>query len=1085
MQSAVKGKESCAHLAPPNPSATRKILLALICLIGLAAVPAQAQNITLSVKETPLEKVLQQISAQSAHQLVYTFETMQKAKPVTVSLKETPLEKALELVFRNQPLSFKVNDGHIIVKGKEEEKPIQPQRELTGLVTGPEDKPVPGATVAVKGGAQATATDKDGRFVLSGVAPDATIRITSVGYQPVEVALHNRSYIEVHLSMSVSALDETVVIAYGTTTRRFNTGSVSKVSGEEIRKQPVSNPLAALEGRMPGVFVTETSGLPGSRINLMIRGRNSIGAGNEPLYIVDGVPFTSTPLNGTLVHFNGANGQVSPFSSINPADIESIEVLKDADATAIYGSRGANGVVLITTRKALSSKTKFTFNGYTGVSKVSQFLDYLNTPQYLQLRREAFAHDGVVPTLNDAPDLLQWDSTAYTDWARYLMGGTAQVTDMQASISGGNATTHFLLSGSYHKEGTVLPGDFGYRRSGARLQFGHVSENKKFSTTVGVYYTTDYNRLIKSGLTTFIELPPNFPLYDDNGKLNWNGGDNPEAYLKRLSKSKTENLISNASFQYNLLHGLELRLNAGYSSIAMNQVLTMPLLSQQPRASAKNSAYFGNNRVTTYQLEPMLDYTATTRNGKIKMLLGSTWNQSVSDGSYLQGDNYVNESFLESISAAGVISSRYDQYADYKYFSVFGRFNYTHNGRYLLNASFRRDGSSRFGPGKEWGNFGALGLGWIFSQASFVKTNLPWISFGKLRTSYGVTGNDQISDYQYLLTYGSGPVYNGSGTLGPSRIENPEYSWESNHKLEAALELGLFKDHLMFTTAWYRNRSGNLLVPFPLPGQSGFTSYQANLPGLVQNTGWEISAQYNNAAERKVQWSASFNITVPNNELLEYPDLASSVYANTYVIGQDLSINKGFHFLGVDPQNGLAQFADINGDEQITYPEDLIIIGKASPEFYGGLQNSLAYKNLQLDVSLQFVKQMGLGYVPAAGSMNNNHITALNRWRQSGDLTNVPRPSADFSNPAYLNNIYMVLSDAAFGSATYLRFKSLAISYKLPTSMLQKMKLDECKFYVQGQNLLTVTSYKQLDPENQGSNVPPLKTITAGIQITF
>lgn len=958
---------------------------------------------------------------------------------------------------------------------------------IIGMVLSAKDgAPLVSATVKIKNTDIGTITDIHGHFNLSNIDKDAVLVISSIGYIPQEVIAGKAETLTIRLIPSVNQLDETVIMGYGTTTQRLNTGDISTITAKEISEQPVTNVLAALSGRAPGVYVQTQNGLPGGDIQVQIRGRNSIGAGNQPLYVIDGVPYPATPLNSGQGNLIGANGFTSPLNSINPNDIQSIDILKDADATAIYGSRGANGVVLITTKKGKPGKTTFNINIHEGFSKLNMQGRYLNLPEYLELRREAFKNDGVEPTAATAPDLLVWDTTHGTNWQKYLFGRADHVTDVQASLSGGSRNTHFLLSGNFRRTGTIYMGDFHYARAGVHFNFSHTAENGKFSLSLTSSYTADKNNLPKLNFLSSLSLPPDFPLYDSSGNLNWNGGDNPLAVLKQINQAETNNLVSNLTLQYALLKGFDLKVSMGYNQLAMDQLATVPKSSQKPSAYVTNSANFGNISVQSYIIEPQINYTKKIGNGRLTALLGSTWQNTINTATYITGTNYVNEALLETISGAGSISYANNDYREYKYLSVFSRLNYNWKSKYIINGSFRRDGSSRFGPGKQFGNFGAMGIAWLFSNEPFVKNIFPFLSYGKLKSSYGITGNDQITDYQYLSTYSTGSIYEGATTLKPSRITNPDYSWETNKKLEASVELGFLKDKILLSAAWYSNKSSNQLVYYPLPSQTGFTSYQANLPALVRNTGWEFDLHTTNINAAHFLWNTSLNITFSKNKLVSFPGIAGSSYAFSYQVGEDLSIRKGYLFTGVDPKTGVAQFKDVNKDGSLDNA-DRVVIGKTSPDFYGGLNNTFTYKGIELVIFFQFAKQQNNNLVTAMAGMNNSFDIVLNRWQKPGDVTNIQKPTATPGTPAYTAYRNFVFSSITFSDASYVRLKNVSLSYRINSKWSRLIKMNELRIYLEAQNVLTwaVNNRYRLDPEISAQSVPPLKTFVMGFQFNF
>jgi TonB-linked SusC/RagA family outer membrane protein len=1069
----------------PPPKILRGWLLPALLLLSISA---GAQTVTLSFKEAPIERVFAEIKKQTNYSFVYTSEEISAARPVTISIKEKPLKQVLEQLFDEQPFYYSIEQNYIIVKQKKAE-PKKTDFEIRGRVVDEKGEGIAGASVKVKNSSDGTATDGNGNFSLKSNSDNTTILISSIGFVSKEVAATANQFTSIELTTSVSKLDEQVIIAYGTTTRRLSTGSVSKISSDEISIQPVDNPIAAIQGRAPGVFVTTLNGMPGGNIKVEIRGKGSIAAGTDPLYIIDGVPYNSTPLNQGFVDFIGVNGEVSPLSNINPLDIESIEVLKDADATAIYGSRGANGVVLITTKKGKQGKTRFNFNLSQGFSKIGNLPQFLNLQQYRELRKEGFKNDGIPATPANAPELFLWDSTGEgVDWGKYMWGRTAGRTNIESSISGGTKNTNFLISGHYCDEGTILRGDENYRTGGSHISLSHSSTDNSFNISFSSSYNLDNSNLIIPSTLAVVGLPPNFPLYDNAGNLNWTGtSSNPIAMMGQRSKSRSTSFVTNLTLSYSLARSLTFKTSLGYSTNELNQILTIPRSTISPTSPQNtNSASFGNNQSRTVIVEPQIGYEKNIHRSLLSILLGSSFEKDLKTGSLIRARDFSNESLLESVGAAASFDYNSSIFNEYKYASVFGRINYQLDKKYLLNVTVRRDGSSRFGPGKQFGNFGSLGAGWIFSAEPFVKSRLPFISYGKFRASYGISGNDQIPDYQYLSTYRTGYVYQGVLGLSPSTVANAKYSWEVNHKLEVALDLGLFKDRVLWTVSYYRNRSDNQLVGFPLPYATGFSFVQANLPALIENSGWETDFSAHLVRQKGFSWDFSINLTCPKNKLLAYPELESSAYSTTFVIGEDISVVKGYHYLGVDPATGLGLFEDVNKDGKITRPQDYVVIGKTSPDFFGGIGQKFTLGSFELNLFFQFVKQRSKGAEMFPGHSRNQFTTVLKRWQKPGDVTIIPRASANPGTTGYTGNSRLALSDAFFYDASYMRFKNFSLSYKIPDNSLKWSNVDIIRIYLNAQNLFTMKKKVNLnDPESLQGGIPPLRTVVAGIQLTF
>lgn len=1081
----------------------------LSILLLLAAMQLSASNysqslINLNEKNAAIGTILKKIEKQTDYRFFYSNDLVSVNKFVTIVVERAPLPTVLDRILLPSGISWKLMGKNRVVLNSKNFSKIEREIIIQGSVTNNNGEPLIGANIKLQNSNIGTITDTRGRFSINIPGTTGVLEVSYTGYQTKTINVDgNSDNLEIRLDFANNVLDETVVVAYGTTSKRLNTGSVSSITEKVLEAQPVGDPLAAMQGRISGLMITAGNGMAGSNYQVRIRGENSMKQGNEPLYIIDGVPFSSVPLN----QFSGANGEQSPLSSINPADIERIDVLKDADATAIYGSRGANGVILIKTKKGTGGGTGVNFNYYTGVSKVAKKMPMLNTEQYLQMRKDAFRVDSVDPTAANAPDLLEWDQDKYTDWQDLLIGNNARLSEAQLSFRGGNNYTKFLLSGTYRKEESVLKGDGYYKKGGALAGIDHNSENGKFGISATFNYTTDFNNSFPTDVSQYFYFAPNFPVYNEDGSLYFFGtGENPLAYLNRTYESRTNNLLGNSVIRYNILKDLTARVNLGMTHATMEQLQLLPASGFNPETYTGSSSQFGNSSSRSYIVEPQLEYKTMLGGGVFNFLLGTSFQELKRKGNYVLATGFASDALLRNIGSAGTITPRSSNSSLYHYTSLFGRINYQLQNKYLFNGTFRRDGSSRFGPGNRYGTFGAVGLGWIFTKEAFIENTLPFLSFGKIRTSYGTTGNDQIGDYQYLDTWSSSSFpYDGSGGLTPTRVYNPNYSWETNRKFELGLELGFVNDRILLTSGYYSNISSNQLIGYTLSGQSGFTSYTANMPAKIQNSGFEFELNTQNIKTTNFSWNTLFNISFQRNKLLEYDDLASSADASAYEIGKSIRIIKGFHFTGVDPTTGTSQFLDVDKNGSISTASDYVIIGETLPKFFGGFTNELTFKKLTLDIFFQFVKQGGINsdYGPLVGnfgSMNNKRIGYADYWKQPGDQTSIPRPSQSTSKPAYsAYSNYWRYSDAAWEDASYLRLKNVKLSYSFPRFFKSKIG---GSVFVMGQNLLTFTKYTGMDPEINGFDrrfvfpinpfgsvraqaLPVLRTITAGFNISI
>jgi len=1003
---------------------------------------------------------------------------------------------------------------------------------VTGTVRNADNETFPGVTVSEKGRNNFTSTNDKGEFKITLSGPKSVIRFTATGAEAVEVIYDGQSAFDIIMKSRINTLDEAHVIAYGTNTQRNTVGSITKISGREIAEQPITNPLAGLEGRVPGMTVVQTSGVPGASVTIQVRGQNTVNPDaahniyaplDQPLIIVDGVPYA--PQNSNINQFasvaapgigpyNNNYGGISPFNGLNPADIESIEVLRDADATAIYGSRGGNGVILITTKKGKAGRASVTVSLNDGESVIGHTMPMMNTQQYLQFRHQAFTSDGLVPNNTPfdpgyAPDLTVFDTTRYTDWKKYFLGNTAHNLNLNAAVSGGSANSTFRIATGFNRDTYIFPGDFADSRATFSASLHHNSDNKKFTLDFTANYGYEKNN--SSGdpaLLAAYTLAPDYPaLKDQSGNLIWNyngvpldgssAQNNPDGYLKELYDIQNVSLNSNLILGYQLAKGLIFRTSFGYSTYSSQEYSGDPLAAQNPEFGPQAAARFGNNDFMTWLIEPQLEYKLSVKKTDFDLLVGNTLEKQSNSTSEVDGIGYPNDDLIRSISGSSSQTAM-DNFFDYKYIAFFGRLNVKISGKYIINVTGNRDGSSRFGPNRQYGNFGSVGGAWLFNGEKIIKDNLPFLSYGKLRGSYGTIGNDQASNYQFLPRWApSTNAYGGVTGYVPQNLYNPDFSWASTKKLEFGLELGFFKDRILFSSTWYRSRTGNQLISYSLPAQTGFSFVFENQNALLQNTGFEFVLSTTVFRKDKFSWNTSFNMTIPQNKLLSFANLDNSSYSTTYQIGKPITEVYGFRYAGVNPADGYFQFKGANGqltESPVTAQSgsfnDFSPIWKGYPDFYGGWQNSFKYGQFQLDIFLLYAKQSGQNYLGQIYSLTpglqyNQPVTLLNAWKTAGQVS--PYQVLSAQQGQTINSAQdFIQSSGAYSDASYIRVKTIAFSYALPSRLLKKLSVQNLRVYVSAQNLFTVTGYKGNDPETQNFyGVPPLKTISCGIQTTF
>jgi TonB-linked SusC/RagA family outer membrane protein len=1144
-------------LVPPPGGTIKKILLImkltpLLLIAAILHVSAStfAQKVTLSEKNAPLVDVFNHIRSQTGYDFAFTTTTLNDAKPVTINVKNAELDDVLKKIFDEQPLDYSIEDKSVVVSKKEPSflenikngaiKIFDLSADINGRVIDSLGQPLIGASVILKDTKYNTLTDTRGSFTFNSV-PQGKYKliITYIGYAKLEmnITVQGKDLNTVFIAHTTSSsLDQVQVIAYGTDTKRFSVGSVYTVNANTIEKQPVTNPLLALEGQVPGVAVTATNGVPGSTTLVQVRGQNTLGASSigfkpydQPLFIIDGVPFATGNANISQLanlalaqEYSGGISQstgISPFNDINPNDIESITILKDADATSIYGSQGANGVVLITTKRGKPGKATFEFNINSQFNEVARPIQLLNTQQYLALRKQAFAQDGLTPDNNPndysgafAPDLTIYDQNKYTNWQKVIQGNSTNNTDAHASVSGGSANSTYIVSGGYTRSDYNYPGNFADQRYTLHSALHNTSSDKRFTLDLVTDYGYDQNNSAGFGGSQDVTLPPNTPdLIDGNGNLIWSykgiplNTQNFYSSLKQPDDLSSFNFNSALNLNYKILQSLSIAINMGYSRNTGTEHSIDPSTAQDPDY-INRGASFGTTSAQTINIEPQINYNKTLGKGVLTALVGGTYRKNTTDAYQDEAYGYSNDNFLNSINEA-VTQYPYDQANIEKYVAARARINYVYDQEYILEVSGTRDGSSNFGPGRQFGNFGAIGAGWIFSEEKAVKDVLPVLSYGKLSGSYGTTGSDASKAYQYQALYGPAanygtPPFQGTVAGFPVNLYNPDFSWATKKSLNLAADLGFFNNRLLLNATYYRDREGDELVDYPLAAQAGFATVYENQNAIVQNKGWEFTAQSTNIKTKDFIWTTSVNITFNRNKLLAFPNLAASSYAQQYVIGQPTSIVYGYRYKDVNPTTGLFEFYAANGTvtSNPNYGTaatggDEVIIGNREINYMGGFGNTFTYKKFSLYVFCQFSSGDEPNALSALysssppGSESNLPTYILGKyWTGPGDThATLQRLASSYNSSSTATLGDFNDSNGALSNDTYLRVKTAALSYALPTDWLKSVHIQNASIYINAQNLFTITNYKFGDPEQPGTFTSfPLQRIVAfGLSLKF
>ncbi|MBO9633405.1 MAG: SusC/RagA family TonB-linked outer membrane protein [Chitinophagaceae bacterium] len=1091
-----------------------------------------SQKITLTVKQVSIADVFDLVEKRTSYVFFYRKDILQGCKPVTIDVQDLPVELFMQIILRDQPLDYIINDHSVIISRKSLPRTIghMPDSTLkappvTGIVRGKDGQPMAGVSIMIKGSGKGTSTAASGIFSIEASAGDILV-ITYIGYTAREIRLgasvpSNGRMLEIILQPDDNKLDETVVTAYGSTSKRFSVGNTGTLKAADIASQPISNPLLALQGRVTGINITPSSGLANGGVRTTIQGTTvlDLSSRNDPLFVIDGIPYPSDLESnlGTILGNSGTierpGNQGSPLSFINPMDIERIDVLKDADATSIYGSRAANGAILITTRRGKSGKMTVDMNFRTGFSKYITRSDLVNTKQYLELRREGFSNYGGTPSADPsspdyAVDLMVWDTTRYTDWQKELLGRKVKYSNAQISLSGGNANVNYLVSGTYDYHESPFKSAFGYdqdRKISTHMALNTTSNNRKFRTAITLGYVYDVNRTPARDFTgSALLLPPNAPaLYNEDGSLNWapdaNGRStfgNPMSGRYSVYACNTTTLLTNLELSYEFFPGLTLSTRFGFNDLQYDDYRFETSLIAPPEArnTFERGVGKGVYNSRNWGLTPLLTYKRKLWKGQIDALAGFDLQKKTGNSLMMTGRGYLDdESLWDFTKATSLFMSQNP--SEYKYNAGFTKLNYIFQDKYVLNLALRRDASSRFGPRSRYHDFWSVGTAWLLSDEKWFNQRLPFFDLAKLRMSYGTSGNDQIGDYTYMDLYNNGwesVHYQGIVVMGPANLYNPYLQWEETRKLTIGMDLSLFNNRLSTGISYVRNRSGNQLVDYFLPSNTGFSRIKKNFPGLVQNRFWELTLSSVNVSNSNWKWTTNFTFTAGRNILKRFENLEESPYANQFIIGRSVNIVKRFRFAGLNKENGLYQFYDKNGTI-VPFPiggDDQVALINPDPAFSGGLQNTISYNGFQLDFFLYFQKSIleDRGKFGGTGEPTGNFgimtTTALNRWRKPGD-DGIQKMASGYQDvlPFY----YAAQSDYAYRNTFFVRLKNLNISYSIPATLLSRFHLNQMKVFAQAQNLKLWTNYTDMDPESPGKpgTLPQMMTVAFGLQLSF
>ncbi len=963
------------------------------------------------------------------------------------------------------------------------------ERVISGKVTSAEDgQELPGVSVVVQGTATGTVTDAEGRYQLRVGQADQVLVFSFIGMVRQEIPIGNRTDVSVMMSPDAQQLSEIVIIGYGSEERRLLTESVGVVKADAIKDLPVSTVDGVLQGQTAGVQVVQNSGTPGGAMSVRIRGTGSLSGSGQPLYIIDGIPVTT----GDYAQVGYEGQGINALSDLNPSEIESVSVLKDAAAAAVYGARASNGIVLITTKRGKTGRSQVNVNAYYGVQEVWNQLDMLNAREWM-----AYRNDLAGTAVFTESDIA--NNTVDVNWQDVIFR-TAPISNYEVSMTGGNERTQFFISGNYFDQEGILIGT-GFQRFNTRVNLDHsVNEKLRIGTSIGLSYSTsdrvESDQTLHGPLPNGISSPALVPVFNPDGSYNQSG-----PYSNALSianeatnQNFTFRTLGNVFAEYQILPGLSLTTKWGGDFYNLREHAFEFNTVQGQRYNGLGFETYTN--VLNIISNNILTYEKTFGIHNFSLMAGYSFEKRQSRSSFIRGQDYTDEN-LEYINTAATIVSASAGGSDSGVRSWFGKANYNFADKYLLSLTGRVDASTSFGPNNQNGFFPAASVAWRISEEDFF-AGIPTVSELKLRASYGVLGNDNISAFQYAELYRTGS-YQSKPAIYPSNIPNPDLKWESTAQFDVGIDIGLFEDRLLLTADYYNKQTRDLLLSRPLPSSSGFGSIVENI-GELENKGVEftLSGQHKFG---DVRWNSQLNMSFNRNRVLKLyngqpiDDLGRG--GNRVQEGEPLGIFYSFKSLGVDPSTGDIVFADTNFDGEIT-SEDRTKVGDPNPDFIGGFTNSFAWKGFDLSVFLQFsygndVFHGSRLFLESLQGGDNQIAAVTRRWRQPGDITDIPRATSDGVQAAANKRV----SSRFIEDGSYMRVKNVTLGYNFPNALATRLSLTSLRVYASAQNLFTFTDYTGLDPEvNYRGNdtqvsgtdfftFPQARAITFGVNLKF
>lgn len=1118
----MKKKSLWAYYTPKN-----RQLSFLKVAVGLLFLSSSAfAQITVNVSNRSIRQTLKEIETKSDYRFFYNDDLKNLDKQVSLSASNENIDAVMSKLLAHTDITYRKDNDNLIVLTLKTIANAQDQ-EITvkGMVVDVNNEPVIGASITVEGTTGGAITDLDGKFTLK-TSPKAELKISYIGYLDQHVKAKANQVLRIVLKEDTQMLDEVVVVGYGTMKKSDITGSVTSVKLDDLKEGATTSVDQMLMGKSAGVNVVQNSGEPGGGFSVNIRGASSVNGGVSPLYVIDGVPIdNSRPVStGSIVGFSDSRTPRNPMSSINPSDIESIEILKDASATAIYGSRGANGVILITTKSGKAEKMKVSYSGSIGIQSPSNKLNLLSAADYKRVLNEIIDAGGESES-NRVGDIA--NNGRGTDWQDEVTVNNAIIHEHQLSFSGGNSKTYYYSSFNYvNQEGIVK--NTGFERIGARLNVkSDLSERFKMGINVTGTYMKDQFTANGFGVNesagvmyAAYNFDPTLPVKDEEGTYALSPIltlDNPMALNEGMtSHSDTYRILASAYGEYYITKDLFLRLNVGTDFMNENRKSFVSSLTKEGR----NNGGIGSNQnseKSNYIVEATANYSKSFKKHTIGALAGVSYQRFLTNSMNMRAADFPNESLgAENLNLGNQETFRIsNSTTGNRLASYIGRFNYSFDDRYLATVTFRADGSSRFGKNNKFGYFPSAALAWRISNEAFMK-RFEQLSSLKLRLGWGRTGNQEIGDYPAISTYSSAgtAIWDGKQVLGtaPAKIPNPDLKWETTDQLNLGLDFGFFNNRINGGVDYFWKRTTDMLLQLPIPQTTGFSSILSNI-GRIDNRGFELFLNTVNVDTRDFKWDSSFTFTTMKNEVKDLGGINEIIVGAGYLHVDQVAIRKpglplnsyyGWEVEGVwQEDDDFSKMKDsyVPGDLKyvdqdkngVIDDKDRVVLGDSFPDFQWSFGNTFSYKNFDLYVFIDGVQGVEMlngnlidAYFPINFRRNKFAEPYLNRWTPENPTNQYP----SFVNP--LKNGRKVVNSRTLSDASYTRLKTVRLSYTFPKI---KRVISSLQLYVTAENLCTFTDYAGLDPAinpNSNSNFrmdfnayPSARSFIFGAKIDF